>query len=161
MGVPTRAHYQPCMVAEAVTQAVLDEQARDGTVAKEHGCHRRTVLRWVERVALLAEPAQLMSLLLQESQAPVVPAVPSTVRPRRSAVLMAQGLRAVSAGLPPALHPAYTPLCTYTTVDAGRAACSPVRKARRSTIPTEKSPAVFPDAVLLSQVWGKNYAPLH
>lgn len=94
-GVPSRAHYQPCVVAEVVTQAALEEQARDGTVAKAHGCHRRTVLRLVARVANLVEPSQLMRRLLQESGATVIPAVPPAIRTRRSAALFAQCQRAV------------------------------------------------------------------
>jgi hypothetical protein len=94
-GVPTRAHFQPCVVAEAVVTDVLSPQVCDATVAKEHGCHRRTLLRWMERVATVAEPAELMRLLLQESETPVVPAPPLWVRPRRSAALLALCQRAV------------------------------------------------------------------
>ena len=94
-GVPTRAHYQPCVVSEAVVTDVLDDKVCDTTVAKEHGCHRRTLLRWVHRVARLAEPAELMRRVLLESDNPVLPAAPPTVRPRRSAALMALGQRAV------------------------------------------------------------------
>jgi transposase-like protein len=94
-GVPTRAHYQPCVVSEAVVTDVLDQSVCDSTVAKEHGCHRRTLLRWVQRVARLAEPAELMRRVLLESETPVLPAAPPAVRPRRSAVLMAPGQRAV------------------------------------------------------------------
>lgn len=94
-GVSWRAHYQPCVVSEAVVSDVLDEQVCDATVAQEHGCHRRTVLRWVERVARLAEPAELMRRLLLEAETPVIPAPPPPVRPRRSAALMALGQRAL------------------------------------------------------------------
>ena len=94
-GVPTRAHYQPCVVSAAVVTAVLDPTVCDATVAQEHGCHRRTLLRWVERVARVAEPAELMRRVLLESETPVIPAPPPVVRPRRSAALMALGQRAV------------------------------------------------------------------
>ena len=94
-GIATRAHYQPCVVAEAVVTAVLEEQVCDATVAQEHGCHRRSVLRFVERVAHVAEPAELMSLVLLVSGVPVLPSPPPVVRPRRSAALMALGQRAV------------------------------------------------------------------
>jgi hypothetical protein len=94
-GVVSRAHYQPCVVAEAVTGDVLDVEASDAAVAKEHGCHRRTILRWVVRVAHAAEPAALMRLLLKESDAPVIPTPPPTVRPRRSVSLFALSQRAV------------------------------------------------------------------
>jgi hypothetical protein len=94
-GVPTQAHYQPCVISEAVITDVLSEQRCDASVAKEHGCHRRTLLRWIERVASVAEPAQLMRQVLLESGTPVLPAVPPTVRPRRSRALEALGQRAV------------------------------------------------------------------
>lgn len=94
-GVPTRAHYQPCVVSEAVVSDVLDETVCDSTVAKEHGCHRRTLLRWVARIAHLAEPAALLRRVLLESGTPVIPTPPPSVRRRRSAALEALGTRAV------------------------------------------------------------------
>lgn len=94
-GIVSRAHYQPCVVAAAVARDVIEDKASDTAVAKEHGCHRRTVLRWVLRVAHVAEPAALMRCLLQESDAPVIPTPPPTARPRRSASLFALGQRAV------------------------------------------------------------------
>lgn len=94
-GVPTRAHYQPCVVSEAVLSDVLDENVCDATVAKEHGCHRRTLLRWVARIAQLAEPAELLRRVLLESETPVIPAPPPSVRRRRSSALFALGTRAV------------------------------------------------------------------
>jgi len=111
-GIVTRAHYQPCVVAAAVARDVIEEKASDTAVAQEHGCHRRTVLRWVLRVAYVAEPAALMRLLLEESDAPVIPTPPPIVRPRRSASLFALCQRAVQvlcllealaslSGLPP------------------------------------------------------------
>lgn len=94
-GVPWRAHYQPCVVSEAVVTDVLADNLCDATVAQEHGCHRRTLLRWVQRVAYVAEPAELMRRILLESETPVLPAAPTAVRPRRSAALRALGQRAV------------------------------------------------------------------
>jgi len=94
-GVVSRAHYQPCVVAAAVARDVIQDKASDTEVAKEHGCHRRTVLRWVLRVAHVAEPAELMRRLMLESGAPVVPTPPPTARPRRSAALFALCQRAV------------------------------------------------------------------
>lgn len=94
-GVPTPAHYQPCVVSEAIVTDVLEQSACDSTVAQQHGCHRRTLLRWVERVAGLFLPAELMRRVLLEADSPVLPAPPPTVRPRRSAALMELGQRAV------------------------------------------------------------------
>jgi hypothetical protein len=78
-----------------VVTDVLDQSICDATVAQEHGCHRRTLLRWVERVAHVAEPAELMRRVLLESDTAVLPAPPPTVRPRRSAALRALGQRAL------------------------------------------------------------------
>jgi len=78
-----------------VVSDVLNENVCDSTVAKEHGCHRRTLLRWVARIAAVAEPAELLRRVLLESQTPVIPSPPPVVRPRSSAALQALGQRAV------------------------------------------------------------------
>jgi hypothetical protein len=93
--IVTRGRNQPCVVAAAVTQAELDETARDTVVAREHGVDRRTLGRWVDRIAAVADPAALGARLVAESGAPVLPAPPLTVRPRRSPLRAARGLRAV------------------------------------------------------------------
>jgi hypothetical protein len=75
---------------------VCDETSTHRTVAHRSGCDRRTVGRWVVRVAALAEPATLSRRLLAESAVAVVPQPPVTVpRRRRSAARTALGLRAV------------------------------------------------------------------
>lgn len=94
-GVVTRGHYQPCVVAEAVVRDVVDPKATTTGVAKQHGCHRRTIGRWVARVAATFDPAQLGQRLLVESAVPVIPAAPVTVRRRRSSSWQAVGVRAV------------------------------------------------------------------
>jgi hypothetical protein len=91
----TRSHYQPCVVAQAVARDALDRDAGPTTVARAHGCHRRTIGRWVARVAGLAEPALLARTLVAESATVVVPTPPVTRR-RRSARLAALCLRAVA-----------------------------------------------------------------
>lgn len=68
--VPTRAQYQPCVVAPAVAAAVLEVGSTDTQVAKAYGCHRRTLLRWVARVAQVGDPGQLARRLLAESDTP-------------------------------------------------------------------------------------------
>lgn len=92
--VVTRAHYQPCVVAAAVAAQVMEEGPREEQRAQEYGCHRRTLQRFVERVARMAEPAQLVRRLLQVSGSATVPR-PAPVRRRRSAALEQMGQRAV------------------------------------------------------------------
>ena len=57
-GVSERAHYQPCVVAQ---------------VASGHGCHVRTLWRWVARVAALVAAAVLARCLAEDSGVPVLP----------------------------------------------------------------------------------------
>jgi transposase-like protein len=94
-GVATRAHYQPCVVAPAVAAEVLDAGASQSQVARAYGCCRRTLWRWVGRVATLAEPAVLARRLAAEAQTPEMPAPPPQVKARRSPAGMALGQRAV------------------------------------------------------------------
>ena len=94
-GVTVRGHYQPCVVARAVVRVVVDAAAR-AAIAAEHACHRRTLDRWVEHVAAVAEPAALGRTLLAEAQAPVLPAPVPVLRPSRSPRLAALGARAVA-----------------------------------------------------------------
>jgi hypothetical protein len=93
-GLSVRVHYQACVVSRAVTRAVLDDVPR-AEIARDHGCHRRTLVRWIARVAALAEPARLARVLLAAAEAPVLPALPAS-RPSRSARLVALGTRAVA-----------------------------------------------------------------
>jgi hypothetical protein len=93
-GLTARVHYQACVVSRAVVRAVLDGAPR-AEIARDHGCHRRTLGRWVARVAAIASPARLARILLAAAGAPVLPAAPVS-RPSRSARLMALGTRAVA-----------------------------------------------------------------
>lgn len=94
-GVPTRAHYQPCVVSHAVLTAGLSPQQSDVAVAQTHRCHRRTLRRWIERLACAAQPAELLRAILRESDASVIPSAPPPVRPRRSAAVAARLQRAL------------------------------------------------------------------
>lgn len=93
-GLTGRVHYQACVVSRAVARTVLDGAPR-AKIARDHGCHRRTLGRWVARVAAIAAPARLAGVLLAAAGAPVLPAPPVS-RPSRSARLMALGTRAVA-----------------------------------------------------------------
>jgi hypothetical protein len=93
-GLTGRVHYQACVVSRAVARTVLDGAPR-AEIARDHGCHRRTLGRWVARVAAIAAPARLAGVLLAAAGAPILPAPPVS-RPSRSARLMALGTRAVA-----------------------------------------------------------------
>jgi transposase-like protein len=94
-GVVSAAHYQPCVVAPAVAADVLEEGVSEGQVARACGCARRTVGRWVRRVARLAEPGVLARHLAHEAQSPVLPLPPQPVKARRFPARRALGERAV------------------------------------------------------------------
>jgi hypothetical protein len=91
--VESRAHYQPAVVARAVACIVVDGGAT--AVAREIGCDRGTLGRWVERVAKVVEPARLSRVLLAVADQPVLPALPAA-RTSRSARRTALGARAIA-----------------------------------------------------------------
>jgi transposase-like protein len=91
--IESRTHYQPSVVAQAVARVVVD--GGPSAVAREHGCDRRTLGRWIERVAKIAEPARLSRVLIAAADQPVLPALPTT-RTSRSARLTALGARAIA-----------------------------------------------------------------
>ena len=91
--VERRGHYQPGVVARAVARVVVE--GGPSAVAREHGCDRRTLGRWIERVAKVAEPSRLARVLLAVADQPVLPALP-TARTSRSARLTALGARAIA-----------------------------------------------------------------
>jgi hypothetical protein len=93
-GLTGRVHYQACVVSRAVARTVLDGAPR-AEIARDHGCHPRTLGRWVARVAAIASPARLARILLAAAGTPVLPALPVS-RPSRSARWMALGTRAVA-----------------------------------------------------------------
>lgn len=93
-GLTGRVHYQACVVSRAVARTVLDSAPR-AEIARDHGCHRRTLGRWVARVAAIASPARLARVLLAAAGVPILPALPVS-RPSRSARLMSLGTRAVA-----------------------------------------------------------------
>lgn len=93
-GLTGRIHYQACVVSRAVVRTVT-ERAPRAEIARDHGCHRRTLGRWVARVAAIASPARLARILLAAAGAPVLPAPPVS-RPSQSARWMELGTRAVA-----------------------------------------------------------------
>jgi transposase-like protein len=96
-GISSRAHYQPCVVSQALAALGSDPAASTVTVAAELGCAPSTIRRWSARVAALAEPAVLASALVEEAGEPVLPAVPvELAAPQRSPRLRALLLRALT-----------------------------------------------------------------
>jgi hypothetical protein len=73
----------------------LSSQTSDVAIAQRHRCHRRTLRRWIERLACAASPAELLRQILRESDASVIPSAPQLGRPRRSAVVAARLQRAL------------------------------------------------------------------
>lgn len=93
--VPSRAHYQPCVVSRAVAEVVLGDDGTLSSAAREYDCHRRTLGRWVERVSSVAEPATLAREIVSEAGAPVLPAPPVKTMTTSSVRMRAFGARAV------------------------------------------------------------------
>lgn len=83
-GLSDHRHYQPCVVAHALAADALDPATTSVKVAAEHGCHVRTLWRWVVRVAALVSGAVLARRLAEESGTPMLPQPPE-VRARRTA----------------------------------------------------------------------------
>ncbi len=79
-GISSRAHYQPCVVASALERLAQEHETTAAEIAAAHGCHRRTLGRWIDRVAAIAEPAQLAAAIVAEADAPVLPDLPTEVR---------------------------------------------------------------------------------
>lgn len=104
-GVTTRGHYQPSVVARAVARAA--EEGVTVAVAREHGCHRRTLGRFIDRVAAVAEPAELGRLLVVAHDTTTLPAMkaqcPSRSEARRARLSRAMGVLALLEALA-ALH---------------------------------------------------------
>lgn len=94
-GVTSRRHHQPCVVARAVAVVGWDATAKIAAVSTEHRCHRRSLGRWIERAAAIADPAMLAAALVAASSSPTLPRPPAP-RPSRSARLSAQLVRATS-----------------------------------------------------------------
>lgn len=96
-GITSRAHYQPCVVSHAIATLGAAPAVRTTSAAREAGCVASTVRRWVTRIAALAEPAALASVVVAEAGEPVLPKVPVELTPSpRSGHLRALVLRAVT-----------------------------------------------------------------
>lgn len=94
-GLTSRRHHQPCVVARAVATIGFDPSAKIAHVASAHGCHRRTLGRWIARVAAIADPAALSRALVAEATSPTLPK-PAIARTSRSARLSAAVSRAAA-----------------------------------------------------------------
>lgn len=90
--VTSRGHFQPCVVERAVV--VLEERPADAVevVARDHGCHRRTLRRWIDRIAAIAAPADLSRALVLASDTPLLPEVPTSTARYSSPVRLCEQL---------------------------------------------------------------------
>ena len=67
-GLMPRRHYQLCVVASAASKFLFDPYATLTLVAKTHCCCRRTVGRWLQWIADIADPKELMGRLCNVSE---------------------------------------------------------------------------------------------
>lgn len=103
-------------------------------IAREYGCDRSTVGRWVERVAKVAEPTRLSQILIAVADQPVLPALP-TARTSRSARVTALSARAIAvlallealAGLHGLVPPGLAHVRSLMPGDAAAAASTVIR----------------------------------
>lgn len=70
-GVLPRRHYLPCVVGDAVA-ALTIEGATTAETSRQLGVDRRTLRRWVEWTAHVADPALLQRELLDATDEPIV-----------------------------------------------------------------------------------------
>lgn len=87
-----RAHYQACVIASAVAELAIGTSTT--AVATAHGCDRRTLRRFVERVAAAGDPAEIARELTALVDGPVLPKTPLKERavPLKCAAQLKQAL---------------------------------------------------------------------
>jgi hypothetical protein len=74
-GVIAHKHYQPCVVAYAVSRYLFERSTTMQQVADEIGCDRRTVGRWLRWVSELGDPVVVLQKIVEATDAVVVPIV--------------------------------------------------------------------------------------
>jgi hypothetical protein len=79
-GISTRAHYQPCVVAHALATLQEESELTAAEIADAHGCHPRTLGRWIDRVADLADPRALGAAVVAEGDERVLAGLPAEVK---------------------------------------------------------------------------------
>ncbi len=67
-GLMPRRHYQLCVVAHGTNKFLFDPKATLSSVAEAHCCSRRTTRRWLNWIAELAEPSDLIRRLFDVSK---------------------------------------------------------------------------------------------
>lgn len=85
-GLMPRRHYQLCVVANAASGYLFDDQESLDTVAQSHQCTRRTAGRWITWLAHIARPSDLIHYLLEVSKETVLVPV------RKIAISLKKGL---------------------------------------------------------------------
>jgi hypothetical protein len=71
-GLMPRRHYQLCIVSHGTSRFLFDPQATLSSVAQAHCCSRRTIGRWLNWIAELADPANLIGRLFYISKEAVI-----------------------------------------------------------------------------------------
>ena len=94
--VGSRGRVQACVVARAVMAMAYAVTGTLAEIARASGCHKRTLARFVARVAGLGEPAALARAVAIEAGAAVLPKWPTETRCTRVACV---GERNARAGL--------------------------------------------------------------
>jgi hypothetical protein len=74
-GLMPRRHYQLCIVAHATSKFLFHPQATLILIAATHQCSRRTVGRWLQWLAGIAQPKELIRRLSSRSKKAVITAL--------------------------------------------------------------------------------------
>lgn len=75
-GLAPQRHYQLCVVAQAASSYLFDPAASRERVAVSLGCARRTLGRWLEWLAGIAAPADLVRHVVEASETAEIPHMP-------------------------------------------------------------------------------------
>lgn len=94
--ISLRVHYQPCVVSKALERMAAEPETTAAAIATDAGCHRRTLGRWIDRVAAVAEPPVLAAAIVAEADAPVLPAVPTEIHRPGGSHVHARFVRAIT-----------------------------------------------------------------
>lgn len=98
-GLSRRGVFQPGVVAQAIAAVGYAAGSALDEIAQAARCHKRTLSRWVGRLAAQVDPGLVARAVLRESGEPALPALPETVRPTRSTAVGERNVRAAKSVL--------------------------------------------------------------